>query len=807
MHCCAFCRARWPIAVVLACLAALPFTRVLSGADENETRVREAQAKRIAVIAKVQPSVVAIFSAGGEGGGSGVVIDKEGFALTNFHVVQGAGPVMFCGLPDGVLYDAVLVGLDKVGDVALIKLLPKEKDKPFPFAEMGDSDTVKAGDWSMALGNPFLLATDFKPTVTYGLVSGIHRYQYPAGTLLEYTDCIQVDTSINPGNSGGPLFNMDGKLIGINGRGSFDKRGRVNSGVGYAISINQIKNFMGHLRAGIDTDHATLGALIESDAEEGGAGNRMMVRSIIEDSDVRRRGLDVDDELVSFAGRPIANVNQYKNVLGLFPKGWRVPMVYRRSNAKHEILVRLMKLQQEQQAESQNRPQQQQRPIPNTPATKLYEPKPGFANYHFNKNEQSRLWAQIVKNGDFSKGAGNWLIDAEADIKQRRSPLKIVIREEEQHADASGKPTTREWTYHLNPKTLPAAPEEESQDDQTPLRKSVRKALELMRKHAQDFPQEIIPPPQESQWKAHLQKLTADASKKSKVLMDALTELKTAGKERTKESSRLWQAQYDFALARLTAFCAYVREFQHLLDQMAGKDAPDGAAGKRRSWRLVPNEKIQNAEAAKMYDAANGIWAKMVKDYEDTVWEDRARDGRKILVGLKWQPAAGTKTVVSFDMGLNLNYTLDPLKVGQDLQLLKDPPGSGGLMNALYQFRRLLTMGSAGFEGRFAHGGIEPIYPMPAGDTKGKTFKDWRVDAEVILTEHAAVPAKWYFSLSDHTLIGCEISVDAEDDPCEIYFSDYKKVDGVMLPHRFEVRHGNDAFGVFTIKSYKLAAQ
>ena len=114
------------------------------------------------------------------------------------------------------------------------------------------------------MGNPFLLATDFTPTVTFGLVSGVHRYQYPAGTLLEYTDCIQIDTSINPGNSGGPLFNMKGELIGINGRGSFDKRGRVNSGVGYAISINQIKNFLGHLQAGLDTDHATLGAAVET---------------------------------------------------------------------------------------------------------------------------------------------------------------------------------------------------------------------------------------------------------------------------------------------------------------------------------------------------------------------------------------------------------------------------------------------------------------------------------------------------------------------------------------------------------------
>src|SRR5437660_7076908 len=205
---------------------------------------------------------------------------------------------MQCGLPDGVLYDAVLVGLDKVGDVALIKLLPKKEGQDFPFAPMGDSDKVRAGDWSLAMGNPFLLATDFTPTVTFGLVSGVHRYQYPEGKgLLEYTDCIQIDTSINPGNSGGPLFNMQGELIGINGRGSFEKRGRVNSGVGYAISSNQIKNFMGHLRAGLDADHASLGAAVTGEVEDEAAskdeGNaaRLLVNSILEDSDAYRRCL------------------------------------------------------------------------------------------------------------------------------------------------------------------------------------------------------------------------------------------------------------------------------------------------------------------------------------------------------------------------------------------------------------------------------------------------------------------------------------------------------------------------------------
>ena len=237
-------------------------------ADGLDPKIRDAEAKRMAVIEKVRPAVVAIFAPGGQGGGSGVLISDDGYALTNFHVVEAPGAIMQCGLPDGVLYDAVLVGLDKVGDVALIKLLPKKEGAKFPFAVMGDSDKVRAGDWSLAMGNPFLLATDFTPTVTYGLVSGVHRYQYPSGTLLEYTDCIQVDTSINPGNSGGPLFNMDGELIGVNGRISLEKRGRVNVGVGYSISINQIKNFLGQLRAGMETDHASLGALFQTGSDE-----------------------------------------------------------------------------------------------------------------------------------------------------------------------------------------------------------------------------------------------------------------------------------------------------------------------------------------------------------------------------------------------------------------------------------------------------------------------------------------------------------------------------------------------------------
>jgi serine protease Do len=594
----------------VACLAALSLTfwcayqTASTNAQQVDRQLQETEARRIAVIARVKPSVVAIFAHGGQGGGSGVLITHDGYALTNFHVVQGSGPVMQCGLPDGNLYDAVQVGVDKVGDVALIKLVPARPGQEFPAATLGDSDKLRAGDWSLALGNPFLLATDFTPTVTFGLISGVHRYQYPEGSrgLLEYTDCIQTDTSINPGNSGGPLFNMDGELIGINGRISLEKRGRVNSGVGYAISINQIKNFMGHLRAGLEADHASLGALIES--KEDGQGG-MVVTSILEDCDAHRRGLDLNDELVSFAGRPITNANYFQNVLGLYPKGWRLPLVYRRENDKHEILVRLMGVQRGDTDENQPMPPQPgppQRPRAptNSPASRLYQARPGFANYYFNKIETARLWKRFREHGDFSSVAGAWIIEGDWEMHGKTAPARIFIGDEK---DAAGK--------------------------------------------------------------------------------------------------------------------------------------------------------------------------------EKTV--------ARILLG-------------------GVNYSLDPLKQGQDARDLEEPRGSGGLIMALYQYRRLLTLGEKGFEHLFSNGGNEPFYPLPPDGSTPRSYAALRVDTEVLRTEHAAAPGKWFFSQKDHQLLGGEVSVVNDDDPCELYFFDYQKVDGRDLPQRIEVRHGNDRFGTFTIRRYQLSS-
>ena len=418
------------LGVLAAGVAALMVRPAAEVAAEPAASVKLTEKERVAVVNKVKPAVVSVFAKGQTGGGSGVLIDADGYALTNFHVVQGTGPTMVCGLNNGVLYDTVLVGLDKVGDVALIKMLPKKEGDKFPFVELGDSDAAKVGDWSLAMGNPFGLAMDFTPSISYGLISGVNRYQYPSGGFLEYTDCIQFDTTINPGNSGGPLFDMGGKLIGINGRGSFaqDKRFRINCGVGYAISINQIKNFLGHLRAGIDTDHATLGAALET-ASEDAELSHMIVREVLDESDVARRGIVQGDELVSFASRPLTSVNQYKNVLGIFPKEWRMPMVYRRNNEKKEVLVRLMGLQasEKEPKKGAGAPPPAPAPVVSGPAAKFYKAKPGYANYYFNEQSLKNLLANFKKIGDFTTATGEWSWEGTYDRENRTYDFKASV--------------------------------------------------------------------------------------------------------------------------------------------------------------------------------------------------------------------------------------------------------------------------------------------------------------------------------------------------------------------------------------------
>lgn len=383
----------------MAAIAAMLGLLIVPDLAAQQT-LAEREIARIETIRRISPSVVCVMASSGEGGGSGVLISADGYAISNYHVTSGSGSFMKCGLSDGKLYDGVIVGIDPTGDVALIQLQGRND---FDFAQPGNSDYVRPGDEVMALGNPFLLASDFTPTVTFGIVSGVRRYQYPANTFLEYTDCIQIDASINPGNSGGPLFDINGRWIGINGRASFEKRGRVNSGAAYAISVNQVQLFIEHLKCGLIVDHGVADFTVETTDGE------VVVSQVSELSEAWRRGLRPRAQIISFADRIVSSANDFQNVLGIYPEGTRLPLSWRDKDGVHNATIRLRPLHAFQKApelpeERKPAPKDGEKETPEEDApqsvpaeklpeslTRLFVQKDGFCNFYFNERRQNEL--------------------------------------------------------------------------------------------------------------------------------------------------------------------------------------------------------------------------------------------------------------------------------------------------------------------------------------------------------------------------------------------------------------------------------
>ncbi len=409
------------------------------------SEVLDAQAKRIEAIIKATQSTIGVFGTDGQGGGSGVIISSDGYALTNFHVTEPFGNRMRCGLSNGEMVEAVVVGIDPTGDLALIKLYGRDD---FPTATLADSNTVRAGHWCFAAGNPFVLATNLKPTVTWGIVSGVHRYQYPSGTILEYTDCIQTDAAINPGNSGGPLYNSDGDLIGVNGRCSFEKRGRVNVGVGYAISINQAKLFLGHLKSGRIVDHATLGFTVASDT------GRVVVSNILESSDAYRRGLRYGDEILRLDNREITTVNQLKNILGIFPSYSRLRLQFRQDRQIIETWIRVSPLHLPEELDEIANGKPDQAPPKGAsapkkeevedPLAKQFESRRGFANYYFNRIELNRVLSIAGESSKWSKQPENWKWIGK--LRGEETKLSITLKKSEIESKFGDETRTIEGT-------------------------------------------------------------------------------------------------------------------------------------------------------------------------------------------------------------------------------------------------------------------------------------------------------------------------------------------------------------------------
>lgn len=177
--------------------------------------------------------------------GSGFIITDDGLVVTNQHVVGKNPSEITISTTYGYTYTAELIGSDELTDIALLKI---NSDEPFPFIELSDSDDVRVGEWAIALGNPFGLFDDGKPTVTVGVVSALNRdFRPDPSNPRVYLDMIQTDASINSGNSGGPLLNSNGDVIGIN---TFIYTGGTGAGfigLSFAIPSNRIDRIISQL--------------------------------------------------------------------------------------------------------------------------------------------------------------------------------------------------------------------------------------------------------------------------------------------------------------------------------------------------------------------------------------------------------------------------------------------------------------------------------------------------------------------------------------------------------------------------------
>lgn len=307
-----------------------------AGADADALAlVRAAEQRRIDTFAAASAAVVCIFAdRTAAGGGSGVLIDPAGYGLTNYHVIASFLDSRrgFGGLSDGRLYPLEVLGVDAGGDIAMFRLHGRDD---FPHAPLGDANDLRPGQWIAALGNPFMLAEDFQPTISLGVVSGLHRYQTGEGNLLEYADCIQVSSSINPGNSGGPLIDLAGRVVGIVGRASFEERGRVNVGLGYAVTLNQIRRFLPGLRAGLLVPHGTLGATVAL------FGDDLVINAIQAGSPAERAGVRLGDVLLALDGQPVRTPNEFNSFVAARPANWPVELHVRSGAAERTLRLRL----------------------------------------------------------------------------------------------------------------------------------------------------------------------------------------------------------------------------------------------------------------------------------------------------------------------------------------------------------------------------------------------------------------------------------------------------------------------------------
>src|SRR5687767_11308804 len=285
--------------------------------------------------------------------GTGFIIDKAGYILTNNHVVEGATKIVVSlyGEDDGQEYEARVVGRDPLTDSALIELTEKP-DHTLPEVKFGDSGQIFPGDWVMAIGNPFGLAN----TVSVGIISAVER-PFPVSEGRSQ-QVLQTDAAINPGNSGGPLLNLRGEVVGINTAIISGAQQPGNVGIGFAIPINVVRELLPQLRGGKITRGRIgvgIGPVPADAVDEFGLKDRngAVVLNITPGGAASRAGVEPGDVIVAYNGKPIRNRDELVAMVTATKPGTTVPLRIVRDRQERTISVTVEELDLEAETTAQ----------------------------------------------------------------------------------------------------------------------------------------------------------------------------------------------------------------------------------------------------------------------------------------------------------------------------------------------------------------------------------------------------------------------------------------------------------------------
>ncbi|HTS19656.1 MAG TPA: DegQ family serine endoprotease [Verrucomicrobiae bacterium] len=370
-----------------------------------------------------------------EGTGSGIIVDKQGRILTNYHVVKDVDEIKIA-LSDKRIFDGEVVGTDPRTDLAVIKI---KGDVPHDLtvAVLGDSDKARVGDWVVAIGAPF----GYVQTVTHGIISAKGRDGIGQGD--DYEDFIQTDAPINPGNSGGPLVNLQGEVVGINAAirstiGQF-------SGVGFAIPINMAREILPTLLQGGKVTRGFLGLLIQ-DVDEDSVqtfhlpdSQGALVKQVNGGTPAAQAGIQPGDVVISYRGKKIEDANHLRNLVASTAPGTKVDLVVLRDGHERSLSATIGQLKTDAGSEPNARQEGQESANPSASLLGLtVEPlTPRNAKqYNLDENDKGVVVTEVDQD---SPAARTDLHPGDLITAIERTPVSSVAEFRDAMANATNK--------------------------------------------------------------------------------------------------------------------------------------------------------------------------------------------------------------------------------------------------------------------------------------------------------------------------------------------------------------------------------